>query len=299
MNVLSREYTATQAPYGVALPRRQIAPVVLASPHSGQWYPPSFLAVTRLDPISLRRSEDSFVDELFAGGPDLGVPLINALFARAFVDANREPFELDPEMYDDELPGYANARSPRVAAGLGTIARTVANGQPIYRRRLKVHEALSRIEACYRPYHDALRGLVEETRARFGTCLLVDCHSMPSNSMEAVRRGGKPVPSVDVVLGDAHGTSCSQDLVACAEQTLTELGYRVYRNVPYAGGFTTRHYGRPAERLHALQIELNRALYMDENRIARSARFKAVADDMSRLVAALAAASRQIAADRR
>jgi N-formylglutamate amidohydrolase len=295
MNVLSREYGTAPAPYALALPRQQTAPVVLASPHSGQWYPPSFLSATRLDPLSLRRSEDSFVDELFARGPELGVPLISALYARAFVDANREPFELDPEMYDDELPGYANARSPRVAAGLGTIARTVANGQPIYRHRLKVAEALHRIETYYRPYHDALRQLVEETHTRFGMCLLVDCHSMPSNSMDAVRRGGRPVPSVDIVLGDAHGTSCSPDLVACAEQALSEMGYRIYRNIPYAGGFTTRHYGRPTEGLHALQIEINRALYMDEARIVRTSRFKAVAADMGRLIAALARNTRQLA----
>lgn len=299
MNVLSREYRATQAPYAVALPRQQTAPVVLASPHSGQWYPPEFLATTRLDPLSLRRSEDSFVDELFAQGPALGVPLISALYARAFVDANREPFELDPEMYDDELPGYANARSPRVAAGLGTIARTVANGQPIYRRRLKVAEALNRIETYYRPYHDALRGLVEQTHAKFGMCLLVDCHSMPSNSMDAVRRAGRPLPTVDFVLGDAHGTSCSQDFVAGAEQSLTDMGYRIYRNIPYAGGFTTRHYGRPAEGLHALQVEINRALYMDEARIQRMApRLQTLSDDMARLVDALARTARQLAPGR-
>jgi N-formylglutamate amidohydrolase len=298
MNVLSREYATTQSPYALALPRQQTAPVVLASPHSGQWYPPAFLSSIRLDPLSLRRSEDSFVDELFARGPDLGVPLISALYARAFVDANREPFELDPEMYDDELPGYANARSPRVAAGLGTIARTVANGQPIYRHRLKVAEALHRIETYYRPYHDALRQLVEETHARFGMCLLVDCHSMPSNSMDAVRRGGRPMPSVDVVLGDAHGTSCSQEIVACAEQVLGDMGYRIYRNIPYAGGFTTRHYGRPVEGLHALQVEINRALYMDEARILRTGRFKTVAGDMARLVAALARTAKQLAPKR-
>jgi len=295
MNVLSREYTASQPPYGVALPRRQAAPVVLASPHSGQWYPSSFLSAIRLDPLSLRRSEDSFVDELFAGGPGLGVPLISALYARAFVDANREPFELDPEMFDDELPGYANARSPRVAAGLGTIARTVANGQPIYRRRMKVSEALDRIETYYRPYHEALRRLVEDTRDRFGMCLLVDCHSMPSNSMDAVRRGGRPLPAVDVVLGDAHGTSCAQEIVQAAEQALTAMGYRIYRNVPYAGGFTTRHYGRPVERLHALQIEINRALYMDESRIVRGARFRRVAADMAELVKALSRAALALA----
>lgn len=298
MNVLSREYQATTAPFTVTLPRQHSAPLVLASPHSGQWYPPAFLSSTRLDPLSLRRSEDSFVDELFSRGPQLGVPLISAQFARAFVDANREPFELDPDMYDDELPGYANARSPRVAAGLGTIARTVANGQPIYRRRLKVAEALSRIENYYRPYHDALRGLVEQTRARFGFCLLIDCHSMPSNSMEAVRRGGRPLPSVDFVLGDAHGTACTPDIVAAADRALADMGYRTYRNIPYAGGFTTRHYGRPAEDLHALQIEINRALYMDESRITRNTRFKGLADDMARLVDILAKTARTLARKR-
>ncbi len=267
MNIARSDLSAPPAPFEVLSPARQTLPMVLASPHSGQWYPADFLASSRLDSLNLRRSEDSFVDELFAAAPSLGAPLVHALFARAYVDANREPFELDPEMFEDELPVYVNARSPRVAAGLGTIARTVANGQQIYRGRLQFTEAVSRIETFYRPYHAALRRLVDQTVDRFGFCVLLDCHSMPSNSMAPARRIGRGNGAVDIVLGDLHGTSCASVVVNEAETAFTQLGYRVVRNVPYAGGYTTRHYGNPGSGVHTLQLELNRAIYMDEARI--------------------------------
>lgn len=269
----------------VLWPAEQRLPLVVASPHSGNNYPPEFVSASRLDPLALRRSEDSFVDEIFAAAPELGVPLLRALFPRAFVDPNREPFELDPAMFADRLPDYANTRSPRVAAGLGTIARVVANGADIYRDKLEFAQALKRIQDCYWPYHAALRELVEQTRTRFGYCLLLDCHSMPSSGGPLERDAGGL--RFDIVLGDCHGTTCSGAISEAAARFLGRQGYRVSRNKPYSGGFVTRHYGRPEEGLHALQIEINRALYMDEERIARGPGLAALAADMTALMAAL------------
>lgn len=269
----------------ILAPRRQTLPLVLSSPHSGDRYPSAFLAASRLDPLMLRRSEDSFVDELFAAAPRVGAPLLRALFPRAYVDANREPFELDPSMFEDQLPDYANTRSPRVVAGLGTIPRIVANGADIYRRKLAFSDALSRLREHYWPYHEALSGLVEATRSQFGYCLLIDCHSMPSTRKNGTRQ---VLPRVDVVLGDFHGSTCANVVAETAARTLKALGYCVTRNRPYAGGHVTRHYGRPARGIHALQIEINRGLYMDEWQIRRGASMARVARDMQHLISALA-----------
>ena len=224
-----------KASHEVRRPARQALPIVVASPHSGRNYPVDFVAASRLDPLTLRRSEDSFVDEIFGAAPELGVPLITALFPRAYVDPNREPFELDPGMFADVLPDYANTNSPRVAAGLGTIARVVATGSDIYRDKLTFAEALKRIRNFYWPYHSALKELVEETRERFGYCVLIDCHSMPSAGGPAdydSAGGRQQVSRVDVVLGDCHGTSCADVLVDRAAETLNRQGYRVTRNTP-------------------------------------------------------------------
>lgn len=266
-------------------PVRQTVPAVFASPHSGRDYPADFIAASRLDSTAIRQSEDAFIDDLFAAVPRYGAPLLRARFPRAYVDANRDPFELDPEMFEDSLPDYADTSSPRVAAGLGTVARVVASGYDIYRTKLRVADALGRIETCYKPYHAALTRLIEETRRKFGVCLLVDCHSMPSVGGPLDRDPGGQ--RVDMVLGDRHGAACAAQIVDLAERTLAGLGYKVLRNAPYAGGYTTRHYGRPAAGIHALQIEINRSLYMDEARICRSAGFMPLADDLAILVDAL------------
>ena len=286
---------ANGASHEVVAPTRQILPLVFASPHSGCDYSQAFLAASRLDPLALRRSEDSFVDEIFEAAPRLGAPLIRALFPRAFVDANREPFELDPAMFKDELPAYANTRSPRVAAGLGTIARVVANGADIYRGKLDFTEALGRIRRHYWPYHKSLSELVERTKASFGACILIDCHSMPSTGGPPT--GGAPTGElgdrdagarrVDIVLGDCHGTSCAPAVAETVQTTLRELGYHVARNRPYSGGFVTRHYGKPKDGVHGLQIEINRFLYMDEFRIRRGAGLSRLARDMQSVIAAL------------
>ncbi len=262
-------------------PRRAVAPVVLASPHSGRAYPEHFVAAARLDPLRLRRSEDSFVDDLFADAPALGLPLVAATFPRAFCDANREPWELDPAMFDDALPDWVNTASPRVGAGLGTIARVVASGEAIYRGKLRFAEAEARVRACWEPFHAALTGEIEAVRERFGACVLIDCHSMPASSLP-------PRGQVDIVLGDAHGTACAPVVAAVVEEVLVGLGFSVRRNDPYAGGFITRHYGRPRDGVHAVQIEVNRALYMDEARIEKLAGFGRVRAQMARAMAAIA-----------
>src|SRR5438552_10708328 len=188
-------------------PPRCAIPLVVASPHSGADYPGDFLAAARLDPLTLRRSEDSFVDAIFAAAPELGAPLLAARFPRAYLDVNREAWELDPTMFSDSLPSFVNARSPRVRMGLGTIARVVASGEEIYARKLYFAEARQRVDRFYRPYHLALRALVQDTEEVFGGGLLIDCHSMPS---AACLSGG--TEAADFVLGDCHGTSCTPEI---------------------------------------------------------------------------------------
>jgi N-formylglutamate amidohydrolase len=263
-------------------PPRRAVPLVLASPHSGADYPEEFLAASRLDPQTLRRSEDSFVDEIFASAPELGAPLLAARFPRAYLDVNREPWELDPAMFSDALPAFVNKLSPRVRMGLGTIARVVASGEEIYARKLRFAEARQRVETLYHPYHQALRQLVLDTEAAFGGYLLIDCHSMPSAASEV---GGQ---EADLVLGDCHGAACAPRLVQAARSFLKERGFAVALNTPYAGGFTTGHYGNPRRGRHALQIEINRALYMDERRYRRKPGLDRLAAEMSGLVAHLA-----------
>lgn len=248
-------------------PAAQTLPVVFSSPHSGNRYPESFVRASRLDRGMLRKSEDSFIDEIFGAAPRFGAPLIRALFPRAFIDPNREPFELDPDMFADTLPSYVNVHSPRVAGGLGTIARVVANGAEIYRDKLTFAEAAERINTFYRPYHRALQEMIEATRARFGWCLLIDCHSMPSvgGPMDADTGRGR----VDFVLGDCFGASCDPAITDHVDAELSRDAHTVTRNLPYSGGFTTVNYGRPNAGIHALQIEINRQLYMDEDSYER------------------------------
>lgn len=274
--------------HGVVVePDTQSIPVVLASPHSGRNYPDDFFSISRLDPISLRKSEDCFVDEIFAAAAGLGAPMIKALFPRAYVDVNREPFELDPDMFADALPDYVNTHSPRVAAGLGTVARIVSHGKSIYRHKLRFEEVLSRIDRHYRPYHARLSDLVLCTKKRFGYCILIDCHSMPSSNPIPPR--GPKRGRVDFVLGDAYGRACNPAITDLAEGSLSGMGFNVVRNFPYAGGYTTRHYGHPEASVHALQIEINRGLYMDETALSRKAYLTELSARMADLVARIAA----------
>src|SRR5712692_3547168 len=263
-------------------PPRRAIPLVVASPHSGANYPDDLLASTRLDPLTLRRSEDSFVDALFAAVPDLGAPLISARFPRAYLDVNREAWELDPAMFSDTLPSFVNVRSPRVRMGLGTIARVVASGEEIYARKLRFAEARQRVDALYHPYHHALRRLVDETEANFGGYLLLDCHSMPSAASTV---GGQH--TAEIILGDCYGASCAPRIVEAARAFLAKRNFAVVLNAPYAGGFTTVHYGNPRRGRHALQIEINRALYMDERRYRKKPGFERLKAEMTGLIAHL------------
>jgi N-formylglutamate amidohydrolase len=281
------------AVFEIQSPADQAVPLVVASPHSGSFYPADLIAAARLDPVSLRRSEDCFVDELFGDCADCGVPLLKALFARAYVDVNREPWELDPGMFEDALPAWVNRDSSRVAAGLGTVARIVSEGVAIYRRKLRFAEAEARVEQFYKPYHAALDRLLNATRQRFGVCLLIDAHSMPSAPGAT---GHRSTELADIVLGDLNGTSCAPAVIDAAEALLTGLGYRVTRNKPYAGGNTTLIHGQPDEGRHCLQVEINRSLYMNERTMQRKASFATIRDHMRALVQGLGALAPELAA---
>ncbi|MBS0275915.1 MAG: N-formylglutamate amidohydrolase [Proteobacteria bacterium] len=252
--------------FDLVLPQRQSVPFVFASPHSGRVYPKSFTATSRLSTLGLRRSEDAFVDELFASAVELGAPMIAARFPRAYLDANRAPGELDPAMFDGVLAVPVDPPGARVNAGLGVIPRIVRDGAEIYHAKLAVREAEERLSRLYRPYHTMLAKMLEETRARFGCAVLIDCHSMPSAAA---------IP--DIVLGDRYGMSATHALMRRAEHDFEHCGFTVARNTPYAGGYSTHVYGRPMLGHHALQIEVNRALYLDEERIEQNTRFERVA----------------------
>jgi N-formylglutamate amidohydrolase len=258
-----------------------MAPVVFNSAHSGRDYPERFLQMTRLDHLSIRQSEDAYVDELFARAPHLGAPLLRAHFPRAYLDVNREPWELDPTMFVEPLSERFNTNSPRVAAGLGTLARIVAENKPIYRERLTLEDARMRIEGIYQPYHATLQRLLTQAHTSYGVAVLIDCHSMPRLS----RAGDRAAP--DIVLGDRYGTTCAPILVDLVEMVFSAAGLRVARNRPYAGGFATRTYGRPQHGVHALQIEISRHLYMNEVTLERSDGHGALRQLTDRLVAAL------------
>ncbi len=281
--------SAFAPPFEVIEPAAQTAPFIFCSPHSGRVYPQSFLDASRLDPLTLRRSEDAFVDELFAAAPEHGAPLLKAHFPRAFVDVNREPWELDPAMFTDPLPRWVNTRSLRVASGLGTIARSVSSGTDIYRAPLTFAEAEARIAHLYEPYHACLRDLIARTRAQFGCAIVIDCHSMPS--IGGPRDKDTGFNRADIVLGDRYATACAPFLTHATADLLRARGYRVTRNAPYAGGYVTQHYGAPRQGVHTLQIEINRGLYMNETRLERSKRFRAVMRDLAGVIERLTVVS--------
>jgi N-formylglutamate deformylase len=264
-----------EVPFEILEPEHLKGAIVFNSPHSGNIYPRAFLASAKLDIGALRRSEDTFVDELFRGVVSRGFPLMRAHFPRCYVDVNREPYELDPRMFDGRLPSFANTRSMRVAGGLGTVARVVGDAQEIYDQRIPVDDALRRIEGLYKPYHRTLRRLVTRVHREFKVAVLVDCHSMPSAAGSRDER-----PRADFVIGDRYGTSCSAAVAETVESVLLSCGYSISRNKPYAGGFITEHYGDPPAGLHAIQLEVNRGLYMDERRYEKSANFERLAADL-------------------
>lgn len=261
-------------------------PVIFASPHSGRDYPSAFLANSRLDQHSLRQSEDCYVDLLFDSAPRFGAPMLRALFPRAYVDVNRARNELDPRMFADALPREADTRSNRVIAGLGVIPRIVADGQDIYARKLRFSDTEKRLDKCYDPYHQALQGLIDSACEKFGCAVIIDCHSMPSLGAAPFQMGGR---NLDFVLGDRFGASCTSAITELVDDTFSEAGFETARNAPYAGGYVASSYGRPAEGIHVLQIEINRALYLDEPRIARTEQFDQLRMHMIALIKRLVA----------
>jgi N-formylglutamate amidohydrolase len=260
--------TELTPPYLVLEPARSTAPFVFCSPHSGRIYPRALLERSRLDAHTLRKSEDCFVDELFQGVARLGAPLLAARFPRAYLDVNREPYELDPELFREPLPDYANTQTMRVMGGLGTVARIVADGEEIYNQPLPLAAGLERVERLYKPFHAMLANLLERTRQQFGIAVLIDCHSMPSASMS---HSGASRP--DFVLGDRFGASCDARLTRVFRDAIAAAGYQVQLNRPYAGGFITEFYGQPPKGVHALQLEINRGLYLNESKLTPTAGF--------------------------
>lgn len=271
---------AHQPAFETIRPRRQTAPFVFNSAHSGTQYPKRFLSMTRLDTHSIRQSEDSFVDRIFERAPFLGAPLLRAHFPRAYLDVNREPYELDPLMFQDTLPDNYNTSSQRVAAGLGTIARIVAENKGIYRDKLTLEDAQMRIHGIYLPYHETLQKLLSDTLLKFGVAILIDCHSMPRPASSRKNNGA------EIILGDRFGASCAPQLLQTAHQLFAHAGFKVARNHPYAGGHITRAYGRPEHGVHALQIEISRHLYMNENTRVVNKNFNAIKQIATQLIAA-------------
>lgn len=268
-------------PYRIIGPTESAAPIVLASPHSGREYPGAFLAQSRLTLGQLRRAEDAYVDELLGDAVAEGVPLIAARYGRAYLDLNRDADEIDPAMIADPLPPSAGQASDRVAAGLGVVPRIAAHGLDIYASRLRLAEVESRVGALHRPYHRGIDMLLDRALARHGYAVLLDCHSMPTPP------GGPSSPQF--VLGDLHGQTAAPRLVDAIEATIAGAGFRVSRNAPYAGGYTTLHHADRARGVHVVQIEVDRSLYMDPARLARHAGFAAVASVFRQLIGQLLA----------
>ncbi len=247
-------------PVEIDYPEEWSIPIVFSSPHSGSYYSDSFLQQTCLDILSLRQSEDFLVDELFAAAPLCGAPLLKSNYPRAFCDPNRQAYELDPKMFKDPLPQRVITQSTRISAGIGTIPKVVSAGKNIYSSLLTFEEAVTRLNLCYFPYHAALKNLLNDGIKRFGKILLIDCHSMPASNAEKRTEPGL----ADFILGDRFGSACPSKYSTHIASKLSSFGYSVAYNSPYAGGFITQHYSKMNKNVHALQIEINRNLYMQQ-----------------------------------
>ncbi len=254
--------------YVLELPKSRDTSVIFASPHSGRDYGNGFVGTTMLDETSIRSSEDAFVDELFAVSPKFGAPFLIAGAPRAFVDLNRAADELDPAVIEGIRKSGHN---PRIASGLGVIPRVVAGGRAIYQGKLTLDEAHRRISDYWRPYHDTLQMLIDQSRNAFGQSILVDCHSMPHEALSSTRINGQ---RPDVVLGDRFGASASGEIVDRIAAIFEDAGLVVARNAPFAGAFVAQNYGRPTRGQHVVQVEIDRALYMDENTLEKSSQFE-------------------------
>ncbi|MFT6912888.1 MAG: N-formylglutamate amidohydrolase [Paracoccaceae bacterium] len=270
----------TNESYRLLEPTVRSSSVIFASPHSGKAYPSLFLKQTILNQLTIRSSEDAFVDQLFDAAPRFGAPLLLADVPRAYVDLNRSAEELDPALIKD-VSGVSN--NPRVSSGLGVIPRVVANGRAIYRGKLEAAEAQERILTHWYPYHQTLQNQLAVSQAAFGEAILIDCHSMPHEAVESVSKNPSLRP--EVVLGDRFGAACAPDIMDAVEKAFVKVGLRVARNTPFAGAFVTQHYGRPARQQHAIQVEIDRRLYMDEVNIRPNHRFDEFRRLMTQVVA--------------
>ena len=242
--------------------------VVFALPHSGRDYGVSFLNQSILDKISIRSSEDAFLDQLIDGIEKYGAPKIIANAPRAFIDLNRSTDELDPAL----ISGIKNnIRSPRISSGLGVIPRVVSHGKEIYRGKLSLEQAQSRIEYYWKPYHKDLSNLLKRAQSIYGQSLLIDMHSMPH---EAVSTQSSFIKAPEIVVGDRFGMSSDPEFTNLIVSILKQHGFRVAKNTPFAGAFITKHHGKIKERTHAIQLEIDRSLYMDEERISPNSGFE-------------------------
>ena len=257
-----------RAPYQLTMPDRRRTGVVFASPHSGRDYPAAFLRASVLDQRTIRSSEDAFVDTLLDGVPALGAPLLAATAPRAFLDLNRAADELDPALIEG---ARLAAHNPRIASGLGVIPRVVAGGRAIYRGKISRDEAEARIDTFWRPYHDCLADLLETARASFGEAILLDMHSMPHEAMDSIASAGARRP--EIVLGDRFGAAAAPHVMDRIEAAFERAGFRTLRNAPFAGAYITQTYGRPSRGFHAVQIEIDRALYMNEREVRPNGNF--------------------------
>lgn len=260
---------AFDPPVSLQQPNRLAAPLILASPHSGRIYPEAFTSRSSLSLNVLRQNEDAYIDELLGFAKELDVPLLHANFPRCFVDVNRAPDEIPVSW---QKPGAAPSTA-RAEIGLGVIPTIIADKVPIYKRPLKPRQALARLDAVYHPYHHALAALMADALKQFGHALLLDCHSMPGFNQLGQRRP-------DIVLGDRHGASCHPGTISKLEALFTQAGYSVTRNYPYAGGFVTDHYGRPADNMEVVQIEINRDLYLNPVNYKRKNSYARLAADL-------------------
>lgn len=265
------------------LPPLVQSPLVFAVPHSGRHYPESLRSRATLNDHDLRLSEDAFVDQLFEPVIRRGATLLVATHARAYIDLNRAANELDTRMFNGSISELEPDNNTRVKAGLGVIPRIIGEGMPIYDDRLPAREAFSRLDRVYIPYHTKLADLLADRRKRFGAAVLIDCHSMPSGPVMKRSRKGQP----DIILGDCWGSACAPELVNLAERLFINEGFGVRRNVPYAGGFATRHYGKPEQGMHALQIEINRSIYMNEAHIIKLDTFQEISARLNKVAATL------------
>ena len=264
----------TTTAYRILTPKAWESAVVFASPHSGRDYSKTFKGQSILDPLTLRSSEDAFVDQLIDYVTDFGAPLLLAHAPRAFVDLNRAADELDPAIVNG---AQTRGQNPRISSGLGVIPRVVANGRPIYRGKIPMQEAKDRLNTYWHPYHKALLSLLKTAKFRHGYSVLIDVHSMPH---DAVSSPSKLVKAPEIVIGDRHGSSASRALVEEVEACFANAGLRTARNTPFAGAFITQQYGRPSTNQHAIQIEIDRAIYLNEAQVAPSEQFAETRDKL-------------------